>query len=120
MLQVEPVAGGWLAVVGTFLVSWALFAYAAQAAATFFLGNVPWRRAALVGFVPAFVNLALVRFPAGIILLVGLVADFAAIHLVYRVRYRTAGLITLFHAVVSIALGVTLALLVALLSTAPT
>lgn len=118
-LQVEPVAGGPLAFLGTFLVSWALFTYAAQVAASFFLGDVPWRRAAVVGLVPAVVNVALVRQEVLLILALGVVADFVAVRVVYRVRYRTAALVTLLHAAVSVIFGVFIAYLLALLSTAP-
>lgn len=119
LLQVEPVAGGPLAFIGTFLISWAMFTYAAQVAASFFLGDVPWRRAVVVGLVPAIVNVALVRYETLLILFVGLVADFVAIRLVYRLRYRTTAAVTVMHVAVSVIFAVVLAYLGALLSTAP-
>ena len=118
-LQVEPAAGGVLAFVGTFLFGWAFFTFTAQIAATFFLGDVPWRRAVVVGLVPAVVNLALIRYQVALILAIALVADFVAIHMVYRVRYRTTALVTLLHAAASIALSVPLTYLIGLLGTAP-
>jgi hypothetical protein len=115
----ELATGTPLAFLGTLLVSWALFAYAAQVAATFFLGDVPWRRAALVGVVPAVVNVALVRWSVPVIVAVALLADFAAIRTVYRLRYRTAALVTVMHAVVAIVLGIGIVYLFRLLGTAP-
>jgi len=108
-----------LAYLGTFVVSWALFAYAAQVAATFVLGDVPWRRAALVGVVPAAVNVALVRWQVPVIVAVALAADFAAIRAVYRLRYRTAAFVTGMHAVVAVILGVGVTYLLELVATAP-
>lgn len=116
---VEPATGTPLAFVGTFLVSWLLFAYSAQVAATFLLGDVPWRRAAVVGLVPAAVNVALVRWTVPLIVAVAVAADFAAIRTVYRLRYRTAALVTAMHAVVAVVLGVGVTYLWRLLGTAP-
>lgn len=116
---VEPAAGTPLAFVGTLVVSWALYAYAAQVAATFLLGDVPWRRAAAVGTVPAVVTVALINYPPAVIVAVALAADFAAVRVLYRLRYRTTALVTAMHAVVSVILGVGVAYLVRLIGTAP-
>lgn len=117
--QVEPASGPPLAFLGTFLLGWAFFSFTAQVAATFFLGDVPWRRAVVVGIVPAIVNVALISYRPVSILLVALAFDFAAVHAVYRLRYRTAALVTVLHAAASIALGVTVTYLLALFATAP-
>jgi hypothetical protein len=116
---VEPASGGPLAFVGTLLVSWALSAYAAQVAASFFLGDPPWKRAAVVGLVPAVVTVALVRYSVAVILAVALAADLAAVRAVYRVHYRTVALIAVLHVSVTIALSVTITYLLRLFATAP-
>ena len=108
-----------LAVLGTFLLYWGVYAYAAQVAATFFLGDVPWRRALLPGLVLAAVNVALVRYPPAVVLPVAFAADFATVHVVYRLRYRTTAAVTVLHAAVSVAFTVVIAYAVTLLSTAP-
>ncbi|MFB6105210.1 MAG: hypothetical protein ABEJ57_09075 [Halobacteriaceae archaeon] len=108
-----------LAVLGTFLLYWAVYAYAAQVAATFFLGDVPWRRALLPGLVLATVNVALVRYSPAVVVPVALAADFATIHVVYRLRYRTTVAVTVLHAAVAVAFTVVVAYALTLLSTAP-
>ncbi len=115
----EPAAGTPLAFAGTLLVSWLLYAYAAQVAATFLLGDVPWRRAALVGAVPAVATVALINYDPLVIIAVAVAADFGAIRAVYRLRYRTTALVTGMHAAVSVVLGVGVAYLVRLVGTAP-
>lgn len=118
-LQATPTTGGPLAILGTVLLSWAFFSFTAQVAATFFLGDVPWRRAGIVGAVPALTVTALISYPPAVILPVALGADLVAIQMVYRVRYRTAALVTAMHGVAAISLGVPLAYLLELLGTAP-
>lgn len=118
-LQVQPTPGGPLAFLGTLVVGWLFFSFTAHAAATFFLGDVPWKRALVVGAVPAVVTTLLVRYPPALIIGVGLAADFAAFHVVYRIRYRTTALVVALHYTVSLALVLLVANLRALLSTAP-
>ncbi|MFB6111648.1 MAG: hypothetical protein ABEJ35_03835 [Halobacteriaceae archaeon] len=108
-----------LALVGTAVLYWTVYAYAAQVAATFMLGDPPWRKAGAVGIVFAAVNLALIRFAPAVVLPIALLADFAAFRLVYRVRYATVALLTLLHAAVSVAFTVVGAYVLTLLSTAP-
>lgn len=117
--QVAPAPASPLAFVGTFLLGWAFFAFTAQIAASFFIEDPPWRRAVVVGLVPAAASTALIRFDTAVILAVGLATDAAAIHLVYGVRYRTTALMTALHYAATLALVLLIANLVALLSTAP-
>jgi hypothetical protein len=116
---VAPTPGTPLALVGTLALAWAFFAFTAQAAATYFLGDVPWRRSLAVGAVPAVVTMALIRYHPAVILAVATAADLAAVHVVFRLRYRTAALVTLGHVVASVALAVPLANLAELLASAP-
>ncbi|CQH61951.1 uncharacterized protein HHUB_3597 [Halobacterium hubeiense] len=119
VLQVQPAPGTLGQYVGTLVGGWLLFAFTAHVAATYILGEVPWKRALLVGVAPAVVTVALVRYNPAVIIAVSLAADFAAVHAVYRVKYRTAALVVVMHYVVSLALVVLAANLLALLSTAP-
>lgn len=116
---VEPATGTPLQYVATFVGGWLLFGFTAHAAATFVLGDVPWKRGFLVGLAPAVVTVALVRFDPLLIVAVGLAADFVAVHAVYRVRYRTTAFVVVMHYVVSLALVLLVANLLALLGTAP-
>ena len=116
---VEPSAGTPLQYVATFAGGWLLFGFTAHAAATFVLGDVPWKRGFLAGLAPAVVTVALVRFDPLLIVAVGLAADFAAVHAVYRVRYRTTAFVVVMHYTVSLALVLLVANLLALLGTAP-
>ena len=116
---IEPAAGTPLQFVATFVGGWLLFGFTAHAAATFVLGDVPWKRGFLVGLAPAVVTVALVRFDPLLIVAVGLAADFAAVHAVYRVRYRTTAFVVVMHYTVSLALVLLVANLLALLGTAP-
>jgi hypothetical protein len=116
---VEPSAGTLLQYVATFVGGWLLFGFTAHAAATYVLGDVPWKRGFLVGLAPAVVTVALVRFSPLVIVAVGLAADVAAVRAVYRVRYRTTALVVVMHYTVSLALVLLVANLLALLGTAP-
>jgi hypothetical protein len=118
-LVVQPSPGTVTQFVGTFLAGWLLFSFTAHAAATYVLGEVPWKRAFLVGLAPAVVTVALVRYSPLVIVAVGLTADLVAVHAVYRVKYRTALLVVVMHYVVSLALVLLAANLLALLGTAP-
>ena len=119
ILQVAPAPASPLALIGTFLLGWAFFAFTAQIAASFFLAEAPWRRAVVVGLVPAAASTALVRFDPVVILAVGLAADAAAIHLIYEVRYRTTAMMTALHYAATVAIVLLVANLLALFSTAP-
>lgn len=119
MQPVQPSAGTLTQFLGTVVAGWLLFAFTAHAAATYVLGDVPWKRAVLVGLVPAVVTVALVRYTPLVIVTVSLAADFVAIHAVYRIKYRTTALVVVMHYVISLALVLLAANLFALLGTAP-
>lgn len=116
---VEPATGTLLQFVATFVGGWLLFGFTAHAAATYVLGDVPWKRGFLVGLAPAVVTVALVRFSPLLIVAVGLAADFAAVRAVYRVRYRTTALVVVMHYTVSLAVVLLVANVLAILGTAP-
>jgi hypothetical protein len=116
---VQPTPGTLGQYVATFVGGWLLFAFTAHAAATYVLGDVPLKRAAIVGLAPAVATIALVRYSPLVIVAVSLAADFAAVHAVYRVKYRTAAVVVVMHYVVTLAIVLLGANLLALLGTAP-
>jgi hypothetical protein len=118
-LQVAPAPADPVAFVGTFLLGWLFFGFTAQVAASFFLAEPPWRRALVVGLVPAAVSMALIRFDPIVIIAVGLAADAVAVSRVYRVDRRTTVLVVVLHYAATVAIVIVVSNLLALLSTAP-
>lgn len=109
-----------VALVGTFLLAVLFYGVTAHLAARYVLGDVPVVRAFVVGVVPAAISFALQAYAPAIVIFVSATADFFAIRTVYRLKYRTAGLVALAHYTVSAIVGITIFNLVRLLSTAPT
>lgn len=108
-LQADAVGGGLLAVVVTFLLAALFYAVTLHLAATFFVGDVPSQRAAIVGPVLAGISLLLQRYGATVVLPVTLVGDILAISTVYRLDLRTAIPIALLHLAIAAVLGFALA-----------
>jgi hypothetical protein len=103
LVQVSPTAGSPLAYLGTFVLLVGVYSLTAHIAARNVLGDVPLKRALLVGVVPAVVVLLLQQY--GIVAFVLAIAvDFVAIRYVYRLRLRTTALVTFIHVIVSILL----------------
>ncbi|WP_137284331.1 DUF7473 family protein [Halorussus salinisoli] len=109
-----------VALVGTFLLTVLFYGVTAHIAARYVLGDVPIVRAFAVGVVPAIISFALQAYGPAIVILVSASADFFTIRAVYRLKYKTAGVVTLAHYTVSALLGITIFNLVRLLGTAPT
>jgi len=107
--------GGPLAIVVTFLLVSAFYAVTLHLAATFFIGDVPSQRAAYVGPVPAAVSMLLQQYGlvdpllAGVAIAATLLADLAAVSLVYRLKLRSAVPLVLLHFGFAALLGVALA-----------
>ena len=105
--------------------SFGLFALAlsatAHVAARNVLGDVPVRKALLVGPVPAAISYAAGVFDLSplLLLLVAIAVDGVIITRVYEQRARTGAYITLIHFVVTVIVGAVLFGLLALLSSAP-
>jgi hypothetical protein len=118
--QLDPAGGTLVAFVGTFLALTIGYALTAYIAARYVLGEVPAKRALLVGAVPAAVSLLLQQYGPAVAIAVTLLADFFAIRSAYRLENRLAGLVALVHYTVTAILGITLVNLIGLLSTAPT
>lgn len=116
--QVTPAAGGPLAFLGTFLFTAAVYSLTAHIAARNVLGDVPPKRALLVGPVPAAVVLLLQQYGlVGFVLAVA--ADFVLIRYVYRLKLRTTAFVTFIHLVVSVLLLVVVLSAYQLAGTAP-
>ncbi|RNJ25402.1 DUF7473 family protein [Halosegnis longus] len=115
------VGGGLLALVVTFLLTAAFYAFTLHLAATFFIGDVPSQRAAYAAPVPALVSILLGEYGqsgvfgigpdllVGVALVVALLADLAAVSVAYRLKLRSAVPVVVLHfafaAVLGIALG---------------
>ena len=116
--QVSPTAGSPLAYLGTFVLTAAVYSLTAHIAARNVLGDVPPKRALLVGPIPAAVSLLLQQY--GVLAFFFTIAvDFVLIRYVYRLRLRTAALVTFIHVIVSILLLVVVLSAYQLAGTAP-
>lgn len=101
LVQTAPTTGGLLAYLGTFVLAAAVYSLTAHIAARNVLGDVPARRALLVGPGPAAVSVLLQQYGV-LAFVVALALDFVLIRYVYRLRLRTASLVTVIHLVVSV------------------
>ncbi|WP_049998113.1 DUF7473 family protein [Halococcus sediminicola] len=101
LAQVSPAAGSALAYVGTFLLAAGVYSLTAHIAARNVLGDVPPKRALLVGPVPAAISLLLQQY-GPLAFLLAIATDFVLIRYVYRLKIRTTALVTFVHLVVSI------------------
>ena len=109
-----------VSLVGTFLLAVLFYGVTAHVAARYVLGDVPVVRAFAVGVVPAAISFALQAYGPAVVILVSASAAFFAIRAVYRLKYKTAGVVALAHYTVSALAGITIFNLVRLLGTAPT
>jgi hypothetical protein len=110
----DPAAGTLLQFAGTFVVAALFYALTAHVAARFVLGDTPVRLALLVGLAPALASILLQRYDFLVVAGAALLLDFAAFHAVYRIRYRTAAIVTVMHFTVSVILGVALSAILTL------
>jgi hypothetical protein len=101
LAQVTPATGGLLAYAGTFLLAAGVYSLTAHIAARNVLGDVPVKRALLVGPVPAAISLLLQQYGL-LAFLLALAIDFVLIRYVYRLKLRTTALVTAIHLVVSV------------------
>ncbi|MDY6819631.1 MAG: hypothetical protein SVG88_13310 [Halobacteriales archaeon] len=119
LLQLDPASGGPIAYFGTFLVTTVFYTLTTFIATRYVLGATPITRAVIVGVVLAAVSLLLQQYGPAIVIAISLVVDFVAIQTVYRLQYRTAGLVAVVHYTVSAILGITLFNIVRIFSTMP-
>ncbi len=110
--QVDLTGGGVLAIVVTFLVAWLFYAVTLHLAATFFIGDVPSQRAATAALAPAVFSmlfqLGSLSDAVPLFIVLTFASAIAAIHVVYRVRWVTAGLLGLLHFAFALAMGLAL------------
>jgi hypothetical protein len=116
--QVSPTAGSPLAYAGTFLLAAGVYSLTAHIAARNVLGDVPVKRALLVGPVPAAVSILLQQYGV-LAFLLAIAVDFVLIRYVYRIKLRTTALVTFIHLIVSILLLVVVLSAYRLAQTAP-
>jgi len=117
--QVEPTAGSPTAVVGTFLVTAAVYALTLHVAARYVLGDVDAKRAVPLGLVLAALAFAGQRNAPAVVLGASLLVDYVGVKVLYDRSHRLTALIVVVHVTVAIILGLVLSYLVVLLSTAP-
>ena len=110
---------GLIAIVGTFLMTLVFYSITAHVAARYVLGDVPIKLAFVVGLVPALISFLLQQYGGVVVILFAAAADLVAIQAVYRLKYRTAGMVAVVHYTVAVLLGLAIFNLVRLLATAP-
>ncbi|WP_435348285.1 DUF7473 family protein [Haloarchaeobius sp. HRN-SO-5] len=117
--QLDPSAGTPVAYVGTFLVAALFYSVTLHIAARNVLGDVPIKRAFVVGPMLGLVSVLLQQYGPAVVIAVTVLVDAVAISVVYRLDARLTAFVAVIHYTVSVILGFTLFNLYALLSTAP-
>lgn len=108
VLQLAPTSGGPVALLGTFLLTLAFYAFTAFLAAQYVLGSADVLPATGVGLVLAAVSLLLGPFGPAVAIAVSLAADVVAINRFFGLDRRETALVTLAHYTLSVVLGVAL------------
>ncbi|WP_327053278.1 DUF7473 family protein [Halomicrococcus gelatinilyticus] len=107
-------------IVGTYLLLAGFLALTGHVAARNVLGGVPFRRALVVGPPVAALPFLLQRYYPPAVVLLALALDLTLFHVVYRLKWRTAGFVTFIHVVVTFLASLVLGGILFLASTAPT
>ena len=118
-VQLDPAARGPIAFFGTFLVAAVFYSATLHVAARYVLGDVPIKRALVVGVVLARASMLLQRYQPAIVIVATLGLDAFAISAVYRLSWKSTAFVAVIHYTVAVIAGITIFNLVALLSTAP-
>lgn len=116
VLQVDPTGWGPFAYVVTFLIAWVFYAVTLHLAALYVLGDTPHQRAALAGAVPAVVSLVIQPYSPLVAVVLALLSDAAAIHVVYKLNRRGTALLALAHYTIAVIFGFALFNIITLLS----
>lgn len=119
LVQLDPVAGGPLAIAGTLVVTALFYSLTLHVAARYVLGDAPIQRAFVVGPMLAVAALLLQRWGPAVVIATTLALDAFAISAIYRLSWRKTALVAIVHYTVAVIAGITIFNLVALLSTAP-
>lgn len=116
VLQIDPIGSGLVAYVVTFLAAWVFYAITLHLAALYVVGDRPHQHAALAGSVPALVSLLIQPFNPLAAVVLALLSDAAAIHVVYRLQRRGTALLAVAHYTIAVILGFALFNIFTLLS----
>ncbi|GAA0224229.1 hypothetical protein ACFFQF_09455 [Haladaptatus pallidirubidus] len=106
-------------IVGTYLLLASFLTLTAHIAARNFLGNVPFTRALAIGPPIAVVPFVLQRYFGLLIIVIALALDLSLFHIVYRIKWRTAGFVTAIHVLVSFLASIVIGGIVYLVSLGP-
>lgn len=107
-LQVDLVGGGPVALVVTFLVTAIFYAVTLHLAALWVLGDPPHQRAVAVSPVPAVISIVFARYGMAVVLPLAFLGTLVAVRQVYRLKIRSAALVTVFHFAIAVILGIAL------------
>lgn len=118
-IQIDPAARGPIAFLGTFLVAAVFYSLTLHIAARYVLGDVPIKRAFVVGVVLAGAAMLLQQYGPAIVIVTTLGLDAFAISAVYRLSWKSTAFVAVIHYTVAVIAGITVFNLVALLSTVP-
>lgn len=107
-LQVDLVGGGPVALVVTFLLTTLFYAVTLHLAALWVLGDAPHQRAVAVAPVPAAISILFSPYGVAVVLPLSFVGALVAIRQIYRLKTRSALVLTLFHYAIAVILGIAL------------
>ncbi|MFB6254567.1 MAG: hypothetical protein ABEI06_08160 [Halobacteriaceae archaeon] len=119
LIEVAPSSGTIIEYLGTYFVGVLFYSITAYIAARYVVGDVSLKPAFGVGFVTATAVVALIRYPIYVIIGTSLVVDFVAIHLSYRLQYKTTALVTIVHYTVTLLGALLITYSITLFATAP-
>ncbi|WP_458208456.1 DUF7473 family protein [Haladaptatus sp. NG-SE-30] len=105
--------------VATYLLLAAFLTVTGHIAARNVLGSVPLTRALAVGLPIAALPFLLQRYFPPAVLVIALALDLTIFHIVYRLKWRTAGFVTFIHVVVSFLASIVIGGIVYLVSLGP-
>jgi hypothetical protein len=105
--------------VGTYLLLAGFLSVTGFIAARNVLGSIPFRRALVIGPPVAALPFLLQQYFPPLVILIALALDLSLFHVVFRLKWRTAGFVTFIHVVVSILGGIVIGGLFYLISIGP-
>ncbi|WP_266079033.1 DUF7473 family protein [Haladaptatus caseinilyticus] len=105
--------------VGTYLLLASFLTLTAHIAARNFLGSVPLPRALAIGPPIAALPFLLQRYVGLIVIVIAIALDLTLFHIVYRLKWRTAGFVTAIHVLVSFLASVVIGGIVYIISLGP-
>ncbi|RBI63490.1 hypothetical protein DMJ13_02840 [halophilic archaeon] len=115
-----PLLGELTPIVGTYLLLAGFLTLTGHIAARNVLGDVPFTRALAVGPALAILPFLLQRYFPPLVVFIAVALDATVFHLVYRLKWRTAGFVTFIHVTVTVLAGIVIGGILYLASTAPT